>query len=50
MTEADLRKKGKLEGQQTMARQMLAYGEPIEKIELYTQLSRQEIEQLQADR
>jgi predicted transposase YdaD len=50
MTEADLLKKGRLEGrvegQQAMARQMLAFGEPIEKIELYTQLSRQEIEQL----
>jgi hypothetical protein len=29
-----------------MARQMLAYDESIEKIELYTQLSRPEIEQL----
>jgi predicted transposase/invertase (TIGR01784 family) len=50
MTEADLLKKGRLEGrvegQQAMARQMLAFGEPIEKIALYTQLSQQEIEQL----
>lgn len=63
MTQEDWRRQGLQEGletgrkegleagrqaeQRAFARQMLAFGEPIEKLELYTGLSREEIEQLQ---
>lgn len=43
MTEAEWRKKEHF----VIAQQMLSYGEPIEKIDLYTKLTREEIEQLQ---
>ncbi|MEZ4731785.1 MAG: PD-(D/E)XK nuclease family transposase [Caldilineaceae bacterium] len=39
--------KGRVEQQQAVARQMLAFGEAIDKIKLYTGLSETEIEQLQ---